>query len=72
MVFQGQYVRVVVPCFLVFRWRGSMGRERSARVSAVGRRENLVLDALQGAAVTRDLASDTQSIARKRAPGARF
>jgi hypothetical protein len=48
-----------------------MGRERSARVSAVGRSENLVLDALQGVAVTRGLASDAQIIAPSRAPGAR-
>ena len=48
-----------------------MGRERSARVSAVGRRANLVLGALQGAAITRDLASDAQIIARRRAPDAR-
>ena len=48
-----------------------MGRERSARVSAVGRRENLTLDALQGAAVTRGLASDAQIIAQKQASGAR-
>jgi hypothetical protein len=27
--------------FLVLRCRGSMGRDRSAKVSAVGRRENL-------------------------------
>jgi len=48
-----------------------MGRERSARVSAVGRSENLALDALQGAAVTRGLASDAQIIAQGQAPGAR-
>jgi len=40
-----------------------MGRDRSARVSAVGRSENLALDALQVAAVTRGLASDAQIIA---------
>jgi hypothetical protein len=34
---------VAVPCFLVLRCRGSIGRDRSASVSAVGRRENLVL-----------------------------
>ena len=48
-----------------------MGRERSARVSAVGRSENLALDALQGAAFTRGLASDAQIIARKQVSGAR-
>ena len=41
-----------------------MGRDRSARVSAVGRRANLALDALQGAAVTGSFASDAASIAR--------
>ena len=70
-MFQGQSVRVVVPCFLVLRWRGSIGRERSARVSAVGRRENLAIGALQGAAVTRGLASDAQIIAQVRASDAR-
>jgi hypothetical protein len=48
-----------------------MGRDRSARVSAVGRSENLALDALQGAAVTRGLASDAQIIALAQVPGAR-
>jgi len=48
-----------------------MGRERSASVSAVGRSENLALDALQGAAVTRGLASDAQIIAHQQVPGAR-
>jgi len=48
-----------------------MGRERSARVSAVGRSENLALDALQGAAVTRDLALDAKIIAQIRAYGAK-
>ena len=48
-----------------------MGRERSTRVSAVGRSENLVLDALQGVAVTRGLASYAQIIAQGQAPGAR-
>jgi hypothetical protein len=48
-----------------------MGRDRSASVSAVGRSENLALDALQGAAVTRDLASDAQILATVRAFGAR-
>ena len=42
-----------------------MGRDRSARVSAVGRRANLVLDTLHGAAVTRPFASDTVSIAQE-------
>ena len=42
-----------------------MGRERSARVSAVGRRANLVLGTLQGAAVTRGLAFDALSVAQK-------
>jgi hypothetical protein len=35
---------VVLPCFQVLRCRGTMGRERSASVSAVGRSENLALD----------------------------
>ena len=48
-----------------------MGRDRSASVSAVGRRENFALDALQGAAVTRGLASNAQIIAQKQAFGAR-
>jgi hypothetical protein len=48
-----------------------MGRERSASVSAVGRSENSALDALQGAAVTRGLASDAQIVAHGRVPGAR-
>ena len=34
-------IRVVLPCFRVLRFRGSMGRDRSAKVSAVGRRANL-------------------------------
>jgi len=48
-----------------------MGRERSARVSAVGRCENFALDALQGAAFTIGLVSDAQITAQGRAPGAR-
>lgn len=48
-----------------------MGRDRSARVSAVGRSENLALGALQGAAVTRGLASDAQIIVRLRVRGTR-
>jgi hypothetical protein len=48
-----------------------MGRERSARVSAVGRSENLALDALQGATVTRSFASDAQIITQRQVPGAR-
>jgi len=35
MVFQGQMVRVVVPCFLVLGWRGSMGRDNSINLSRV-------------------------------------
>ena len=48
-----------------------MGRDRSASVSAVGRSENLALDALQGAAVTRGLASDAQILAQRQALGAK-
>ena len=48
-----------------------MGLDRSARVSAVGRSENLALDALQGAAVTRGLACDANIITQKQVPGAR-
>jgi len=48
-----------------------MGRERSARVSAVGRSKNLALDALQDAAVTRCLVYNAQIIAQKQVPDAR-
>lgn len=54
----------MLPCLLVFRWRGSIGRDKSARVSAVGRRANLVLDALQDVAVAKSFVLDAASIAQ--------
>ena len=56
----------MLPCLLVFRWRGSIGRDRSARVSAVGRRANLVLDALKDTAVAKSFVPDAGSIAQSR------
>ena len=45
-----------MPCFLVLRCRGSMGRDRSARVSAVGLKENLIARKLDFLDEGKDLA----------------